>query len=143
MSCRYKLLTAGPYLYYHRSRIDLRPEFNLSLSLVITAVTLIDQRITGVCVSSLVSFEKYFCCQCSTIYWCDLSLFVNMTNLRIWPRANFLNSLEGQGISILSFNFFLTSNNTCLYGLSKLTTQQACHNPLREATHNTINFWHF
>ena len=43
---------------------------------------------------------------------------------------------------ILAF-LLATSNKTWLYGPSKLTTLQLCHNPLRKVTHNTINIRHF
>ena len=39
--------------------------------------------------------------------------------------------------------FQLAAYKPCFYGFSKLITLQVCLNHLREATHNTVNFWHF
>ena len=38
--------------------------------------------------------------------------------------------------------FQITHYQNLFFG-PKLPTSQICHNHLREATHNTINFWHF
>ena len=46
-------------------------------------------------------------------------------------------------MAALCNNFSLDTNKTCFDDPSKLPIQQACHNYLREATHNTIIFMHF
>ena len=52
------------------------------------------------------------------------------------------NSVQGLDIAILCDNFRLTTDKTGFQSPSKYSTAQVCHSHLREATHNTINFWH-
>ena len=53
------------------------------------------------------------------------------------------NSLEDKIQPSNATVFSIATNKTCFYCPSKLTSPQVCHDPLREATYNTIDFWRF